>query len=136
MSSRAGVVDDDARTPKLVDRLPVEVLGVLSIGEQRARAGLDAARPFGVAQRRTFGQLIERCSGDGEIAVARGRLDELRKHPYVESQPIGVVGTLCRGDRVGVFALADVKRCRCPLRGFDCEPLAARVASGMIAARS
>ncbi len=60
------------------------------------------------------------------IAVARGRLDELRKHPYVESQSVGVVGTLCRGDRVGVFALADVKCCRCPLCGFHRESFATR----------
>ena len=78
-------------------------------------------------RRRTFGQLLERRLGDGGIAVARGRLDELRKHPYVESQPIGVVGTLRRGHRVGVFALADVKCCRCPLCGFDREPFAARL---------
>ena len=43
---RSGVVDGDARTPKLLDRLPVEVLGFLSIGEQRTRAGLDAARSW------------------------------------------------------------------------------------------
>jgi hypothetical protein len=42
---RASVVDDNARTPELVDRLPVEVLRFRSFGEKRARAGLDAARP-------------------------------------------------------------------------------------------
>ena len=46
---RASVVDDNARTPELVDRLLVEVLGFRSVGEKRARAGLDAARPFAVA---------------------------------------------------------------------------------------
>ena len=57
---RAGVVDDDVGTPKLLDRFPVEVLGFFSIGEQRARARLDAARPFGTAEGRAFGQLLER----------------------------------------------------------------------------
>src|ERR1700722_5858876 len=36
---RAGMVDGNARTPELVDRLPVEVLGSRSVGEKRARAG-------------------------------------------------------------------------------------------------
>jgi len=40
---RASVVDDNPRTPELVDRVLVEVLGFRSVGEKRARAGLDAA---------------------------------------------------------------------------------------------
>src|SRR3954447_10486776 len=45
----AGEVDPDARAREPLDRLAVEALGGLVLAEQRARAGLDAPRPFGAA---------------------------------------------------------------------------------------
>jgi RNA polymerase sigma factor (sigma-70 family) len=55
-----------------------------SVSSARER-GLDAARPFCAAQRRTLGQPHAVLAVD-EIAVTRGRLDKLRKHPYSGSQ--------------------------------------------------
>ena len=124
---RAGVVDDDARTPKPFDRFPV-------IGPRRLLPWASKARERASMPRAQSVLLREERSASCSKADAATARSPLRVAASMSSgsthtlnpSPSGLVGTLCCVDRFGVFALADVKCCRGSLCGLHREPFATR----------
>ena len=74
---RASEVEGDATAAQAFDRLAVEALGEPIVAQQRCAARLDAERPLGSGDLRTFTQPLERVSRQLGVAAAGGRLDQL-----------------------------------------------------------
>jgi hypothetical protein len=60
-----------------VDRLAVQLVGAVSLGDQRPRAGLDPQRPLGPAGPRMLGEAPQRGGRHLHLAGARGRFDQI-----------------------------------------------------------
>src|SRR5580693_813510 len=99
-----------AGAAETVDRLTVEVLGVLAVADQRPRAGLDTKHPVGLAG---AGYIREPLHGAGRTlrhpAVHR-RLDQLDERPAGELNRRGILTPpLRRGQRLLIAAHAVVQ---------------------------
>ncbi|MGB8211782.1 MAG: hypothetical protein WCF69_30170 [Mycobacterium sp.] len=78
----------DAGTTEPIDRLEVQVLGELAVGQQCLRTGVDPAGPVAGAETCSLGQALQRSGGDVGFAAACGGLDELGQHPDSEAKVV------------------------------------------------
>jgi hypothetical protein len=116
--------DLDARQP--FDRLLVEPLGRIPLGQHRCRAREGSKRPVRAGGLRYLSELGERTGRTLRLAAARGALDQLGQQPDRRAQPArGLGGVLGRGHGVLVPAEPVVANRAAPVVGDEPEPFAA-----------
>src|SRR5262245_46559196 len=82
----AGKLWAEARAPQALDRFAVRALGGLAPGEQRARSGVDAERPVGVAFSRRPVQSSESSLCEPGVLGPGRSLDQLAQRPRLDEQ--------------------------------------------------
>ena len=78
---RACEVGPEPRAPQAVDGLAVQALGGLALAQQRARPGVEAERPVGVAGLRVLAESRESALRELGVPGPRGGLDQLAQRP-------------------------------------------------------
>ena len=106
----ASVFRCDAAATEPVDRLAVELLCERALAEERVRARLDAAGPFGPRRTRSLGETLERGGRELALGAAGRRLDELAERPRGDGQLVLRARALCPGERRLVPAEAVVEK--------------------------
>src|SRR5204862_4630446 len=126
----AGEVDHATAALEPLDRLAVERLRTFPIGQQGARAGLDAKGPIGAAGLRALAQAIERSGGRGRLVAADACLDQLGERPPVGPDVLVLARPAGGRERLGVAAVAVVEQRGAPPEDAEPHALAARHSLG------
>ena len=105
-------LDAKAALTQQRDRLPVEIVCVVTLADKGTRARLDAARPRRAARLRLLAERVDRPAGRvGFVAANRG-LHQLRQGGHIEGVGVVLDLSLCPLERIVVAAEAGVQRGR------------------------